>query len=66
MKKVMQRHWIKIWWSVSVGLSFCLGCLMKLLIKEPPFTDWAYIFGMAITMPSLLISAFLYKLRQNR
>ena len=65
MKEFLQRHWIKIWWLISVGLAFCLLCLAKLLIREPPFTEWAYIIGMAITMPSLLIPVFLYMLRHG-
>ncbi len=65
MRELLQRHWIKIWWSVSAGLTFLIGCLAKILIREPPFTDWAYIVMITITMPSLLIPVSLYMLRNG-
>ena len=65
MKEWLQRHWIKIWWLVSVGLILFIGYLARLVVKDPPFTDWHYIISMALCMPSVMLPLFLYMLRNG-
>ena len=65
MRKLLQRHWIKIWWLVSVGLILFIGYLARIVVKDPPFTDWHYIISMAVAMPSFLIPVFLYMSRNG-
>ncbi len=65
MKKLLQRYWIGLWWLVSTGLILFIGYLARLVVKDPPFTDWHYIIGMAIGLPSALLPLFLYMLRNG-
>ena len=65
MKELLQRYWISLWWILSVGLTLLIGYLARLVVRESPFTDWDYIVGMAVAIPTALLPMFLYMLRHG-
>jgi hypothetical protein len=55
-----------VWWLLCAALAFVINLIAAAIVRQPPFTDWAYIAMQSLLLPAALIFVFKWLLFRDK